>query len=155
MKQLDFDSIANRMRYRARSGEHCGDGSERERAYIKKCSVREGNTTLVFTRDFGYQQFGWLADPAHDRCWHLSIACNDPIERDAWLRAFFGDHVEHLWGQTSVTVYGQRQEIWHWRLFCDDRGQPLATVNGDDLIAAHMHRAADLGVTVPEPALAA
>ncbi len=157
MKQLDFDfdSIANRMRYRARSGAHCGDRSVRELAYIKKCSARDGSTTLVFTRDFGNHQFAWLADPAHDRCWHLSIACSDSIERDAWLRALFGEHVEHLWGQSCVSLYGQQRGVWHWRLFCDENWQPLISTNPDDLLAAHMHRASDLGVSIAMSKLAA
>ena len=155
MKQLDFDSIANRMRYRARSGEHCGDGSERERLYVKKCSVREGSTTLVFTRDFGCHTFGWLANPEHDRCWHLSIACNDPAERNAWLRAFFGEHVESLWGHSSVTLYGQSREVWHWWLFCDERWQPLLETNSADLLAARMLSPRDLGVVLTVAELAA
>lgn len=155
MKQFDFESTASRMRSRARSGEHCGGQSITERAYIKKCRTREGNTTLAFTRDFGQHQFGWLADPAHDRCWHLSIACDDPIERDAWLRAFFGDDLEHVWGQPAVTEYGESSGLWHWRLFCDENWQPLPSKNPGDLLAAHMSRASDLGVAIIAADLAA
>jgi hypothetical protein len=154
MKQLDFDQIAKRMRFHARSGAMCGDLSADERKYVRRCSVRAGTTTLVFTRDFGNHD-GWLSDPTHDRCWHLSIACDDDNERDAWLRAFFGDHVAELWGQTCATDYGQQRGVWHWRLFCDQNWEPMPSTNPDDLLAAHMYRAIDLGVSISSRHLAA
>ena len=146
MKQLDLDAIANRMRYRANAGQFCGDNSSWERAYVKKCSTREGTTTVMFTRDVGQHEFGWLADPAHDRCLHLSISCVDPIERDAWLRAFFGENLEHVWGQGHVSEFGASAGVSHWRLFCDSTWQPVITVNPGDLLAAGMRRSIDLGV---------
>lgn len=140
MMQLDFDSVANRMRNRARSGLFRGDVSDAEQKYVRKCSTRLGTTTLTFTRDFGNVTFGWLTDPAHERCWHLSLACADLVERDAWLRAFFGKQVEHLWVQSPTTSLGQRREVEHWRVFCDDRWLLVgSTVHPDDLRAGGLH----------------
>ena len=154
MKQLDFESIAKRMRHHARSGAHRGEGSPTEAKYIRRCSTRAGTTTLVFTRDFG-QHPSWLTDPAHDRCWHLSIACDDQAVHDAWLRAIFGEEVEHLWGSTSTTLVGQQRDVWHWRLFCDDNWTPCPTSNPDDLLGAGMYTARELGVVISTPNLAA
>lgn len=154
MKQLDFELIVRRLRHHALSGAHCGEGSATEAKYIRRCSTRAGTTTLVFTRDFG-QHPSWLADPAHDRCWHLSIACDDQVEHDAWLRAIFGDDVEHLWGSTSTTLVGQQRDVWHWRLFCGDEWTPRPTTNPDDLRAGEMYPARDLGVSITSSDLAA
>ncbi|HEY4243692.1 MAG TPA: hypothetical protein VGM88_27960 [Kofleriaceae bacterium] len=148
MKQLDFGLVAKRLRFRASSGTMRGDGSQAEHKYVRRCSARAGSTTLVFTRDAGNHEFGWLADPTHDRCWHLSIASEDDTERDAWLRAFFGDRVSDLWAQTCATQYGHDRGVSHWRLFCDERWNPLPEVNADDLLAADLHSARVLRVAV-------
>jgi hypothetical protein len=152
--QHDFNSIAKRMRYRARGGEFRGGSSDADQRYIKKCSTRAGRTTLIFTRDVGNYSCGWLAEPAHERCLHLSISCDDRIERDAWLRAFFGDEVEALWGEGSVSALGQQKDVWHWRLFCDEGWSPVIA-NDADLLAAGMRPARDLGIAIVRADLAA
>ncbi len=152
--QHDFGSIANRMRYRASAGEFRGGASEVEQQYIRKCSTRAGGTTLIFTRDVGNYSCGWLAEPAHERCLHLSISCDDPIERDAWLRAFFGDRVEALWGEYSVSGFGREKDVWHWRLFCDELWNPILA-NHADLLASGMRTGRDLGVAIVRADLAA
>ena len=143
---VDFEAIANRMHYRARSGEYCGDDSTYERRYIKKCSTRVATTTLILTRDVGTHRFGWLSESAHDRCLHLSIAGANEPERDAWLRACFGAHVEHLWGMSSVTIYAEHRGVVHWRLFCDESWRPLGDIDPRSLLAAGMRPARDLGI---------
>jgi hypothetical protein len=145
---IDFAAIANRMRNRARSGECRGEPTVREAAYIKHCGTRVGTTTLLFTRDVDQHACGWLANPAHDRCWHLSISCNDTAERDAWLRAFFGDEIDRLWAAPPESSLGRETNVWHWRLFCDEGGNAIATDPCDpELRRQGFRHARELGVS--------
>src|SRR4030095_12596156 len=100
---IAFRSIANRMRKRALGGEFRAEGTFAERTYVDRCAQRVGRTTLVFTRDADQHTAGWLTDPRHERCCHLSMRCIDDAERDAWLRAFFGEHVDKIWVQSATS----------------------------------------------------
>ena len=83
--KIDFDTIARRMRKHALSGQYRGDRTAIERAYVDRCAMRVGRTTLVFTRDIERHTIDCLTGPSDQRCWHLAIVCRDRVERDAWL----------------------------------------------------------------------
>jgi len=144
MHVLDFDAVADAMWHRARSGFAILDGAP-DSAYVRRCSRRVGSTGLVFTRDQAETASGRFRSPALQRCWHLSIACSDGIERDAWLRAFFADHVEALWAETAGTASGRAFDVWHWRLFCDRDWLPVSLDDEPvELRAAGLIAAAEL-----------
>src|SRR5262245_21305254 len=96
---IDFASIANQLRKRALSGSHRGTDSVADHSYVRHCRVRAGRATVIFTRDTEQHTCGWLADPALEHCWHLSVACESRTERDEWLRAFFGVHLGQVWAE--------------------------------------------------------
>lgn len=152
-KQLDFHAVADAMHNAAGRGTYSGGCSVAELSYFKSCARRFGLfTTLIFTHDEGNYRYQLVSDPAHDRCWHLSLACRNKRERDAWLRAFFGEHVEKLWAEPP---HVEGSGVWHWRVFCDESWQPLARVNAADLRAAGIRPAADVGVAIAVAGLAA
>jgi hypothetical protein len=39
--------------------------------------------------------------------------------------AFFGEHVRLLWAESPKSLEGRRVGVWHWRLFCNERWEPI------------------------------
>jgi hypothetical protein len=91
----------------------------------------------------------------HDlaRCRHLSLGfwkgrfSNDNLEgelrgelrrvkleneemRTAWLKAFFGHDLSRVWVCAPLTEEGRQYNIKHYRLFCDEKWQPLPRTAG-------------------------
>jgi hypothetical protein len=86
----------------------------------------------------------------------LSISGCDRFERDSWLRAFFGEHLAHVWASPPKTGLGHECGVTHWRLFCDAQLQQLVPdANEADLIAGGLRRASDYGVAPARAGLAA
>lgn len=121
---LDWCAIADAMWGHARSGVSTNAAGDLDTAYLRRCSRRVGSTTLVFTRDETGPGRSRFECPALRRSWHLSTECRDPVERDAWLRTFFGDHRHRLWVTGPTTAAGRAFDVWHWRLFCDEHWEP-------------------------------
>ena len=137
-----FERIANELRRRAKHGLFDGRGTPEAQRYIRHCRVLDQVTQacLIFTRDSGHHTSGWLKNPDYERCWHLSTS---PLpsalilpghlqrgEPDAattrrWVEAFFGDDQRYLWAESPKTPEGKARGVWHWRLFCDERWQPI------------------------------
>lgn len=135
-------AVASELRRRAKHGLFDGRESPEGWRYIRHCRV-EDNTTgtrLIFTRDAGHHTSGWLKNPDYERCWHLStspipslillpgqqqLAELDRGMRAAWVKAFFGEDLRYLWSESPKTPEGKRNDVWHWRLFCDEHWVPL------------------------------
>ncbi len=111
----DYAAIASRMRNRALSSEFSGNLYGADLDYLRRCRVRVGNATLIFTRNNHDAAPDVIEAAMSPRCWHLSMLGLDEIERDAWLHAFFGADLDRVW----VEPFGQRSDVSHWRLPCD------------------------------------
>lgn len=139
---LDFRGIAEAMWMWACSGVSTNAIGEFDTAYLVRCSRRVGSTTLLFARDDIEPAICRFQSPALQRSWALTIACHDHVERDAWLRAFFGEHQDRLWATRTATGWGRVLSVSHWRLFCDESWVP-AVLHGEQVeLRAAGYRAA-------------
>ena len=59
---------------------------------------------VLFTIDNYAGCHDWFDAPALQRCHHLSISGATSLERDAWLRAFFGEDLGNVWIETATEV---------------------------------------------------
>ncbi len=145
-------AVAAQMRAVAEAGAFDGRMTPVNQLYLHLCQRWDPhtNTVLVFTRDVGHHTSGWFKNPDYERCLHLSLSPApaalwtprgrdlDRAVRDAWLAAFFREHVRLLWAESPKTRQGRRAGVWHWRLFCDEHWRPIhprGEVYGTELIA--------------------
>lgn len=90
---------------------------------------------LIFTRDIGHHTGGMFRNPDYERCYHLSISFRDlggkPIPYDKktarmWVEAFFRpEDLKKLWIESPKTPEGKSNDVWHYRLFCDEHWQGI------------------------------
>lgn len=145
MKTRDLESelarIAGYMKKEAALGAYDGRVTPLGRVYLDRCTrVHPATATaLIFTRDIGHHTSGWLKNPDHERCLHLSIsrapsalilprgqiADLDKKLTAKWVRAFFGDDIRNVWAESPKTPEGKRRGVWHWRVFCDRAWNPI------------------------------
>jgi hypothetical protein len=114
----DYAAIASRMRNRALSSEFHGNLYGADLDYLRRCRVRIGNGTLIFTRNNHDDAPDALEARMAPRCWHLSMSGIDDAERDAWLQAFFGADLDRVWVE-PFEQHGVNAGVSHWRLLCD------------------------------------
>jgi hypothetical protein len=84
--------------------------------------------SVIFTRDVGHHTCGWWKNPEYEQCWHLSCSFADGFTRqrgDSLARLLFGDNVRMTWMEAPYSEQGKRQEVWHYRLFCDEGWNPI------------------------------
>lgn len=91
--------------------------------------------TSIFTRDVGYHTSGWWKNPDYERCYHLSLSFFDPVTNEPaphdhktaqqFVRAFFRSYAKWVWTEPPYSAQGKQQDIYHYRLFCDEFWQPL------------------------------
>lgn len=91
--------------------------------------------SAMLTRDAGYHSSGWWKSPDYERCLHLSLSFFDPETgsprpRDArqtkqLLSMVFAHNQRLLWCEPPYSDQGKRQDIWHYRLFCDPGWGPI------------------------------
>lgn len=133
--------VATELRRRAKHGLFDGRESQEGWRYMSHCKVHCSVTGawLIFTRDTGHHTSGWLKNPDYERCWHLSTSpLPSPLilpgvqrveldrgVRAAWVKAFFGDDLRYVWSEGPKSPVGKREDVWHWRLFCDEHWVPL------------------------------
>ncbi len=133
--------IVGELRRRARHGVFNGLQTPENLNYLKHCRVVDSTSgaVLIFTRDTGHHESGWLKNPDYERCWHLSTspapsrlilpgvqrAELDRGTRAAWVKAFFGDDLRYVWSESPKTPHGKARDVWHWRLFCDEKWSPI------------------------------
>lgn len=89
----------------------------------------------MFSRDQGAHACGWWKNPEYDKCWHLSLSFFDPQSEEpmpkdekltqSWIDLFFGSNQKLLWCEPPHTREGKQFDVWHYRLFYDDNGQPI------------------------------
>jgi len=111
-----------------------GKGLNRYFASCRAVHAFRGITT-AFTRDVGYHSSGWWKNPDFERCYHLSISFFDPATlsprpfEDAIARriakAFYTKHTKWVWVESPYSDEGKAMGVWHYRLFCDERWQPI------------------------------
>ena len=149
-EQLDLEAhvarVAAQLRRLAGTGLFFGREDAVAAAYIARCRLADVATgaLLLFTRDAGMHSSGWFKNPEYERCWHLSLsplsnasrlvdARGEPLRTpdldrattERWVRAFYGDAMGAVWAESPKTDHGRRQGVWHWRVFCDARWQPI------------------------------
>lgn len=133
--------VANELRRRAKHGLFDGKTDRDGMSYMAHCKFDCDATSLrlIFTRDIGHHTSGWLKNPDYERCWHLSTSPRpnlvyvpgveraDPDKKTValWVSAFFGEFVRYCWSESPKTDLGKQRGVWHWRVFCDERWQPI------------------------------
>lgn len=128
----------------------------------------------IFTRDVGYHSSGWWKNPDYERCFHLSVSFMDyetldPMPKnnaltEKVLKAFYLRDVNRLWCEPPYGDQGKRQDVWHYRLFCDKGWNPIkprGEVYSKELTEANWLSWSDYqallkaeqggGVAIPEP----
>ena len=136
-KDIPYAQLANDMRRRAHYGLFTGGNDLANQAYLARCRKIHYGTVLIFTRDSGHHACGWWKNPDYERCWHLSMSAapqaiwtKDTPDLDrkvehSWIEAFFGTHLHLLWAEPPYSPEGKKQNVWHWRLFTDERWEPI------------------------------
>jgi len=84
--------------------------------------------TIIFTKESGYHSSGWWKNPDYERCWHLSISFRGGSEKKALaeiLQNLFGPHEKLIWIEPPYSAAGKKNDVWHYRLFCDENWQPI------------------------------
>lgn len=150
-------------------------GKTRE-SYFMRCRMVDFKLGIVgiFTRDVGYHSSGWWKNPDYERCYHLSLSFFDPESRQARPRdkgltamvldGLFARDKRLIWCEPPYTAEGKRDDVWHYRLFCDKAWTPIkprGEVYGKELTEANWLSWSDYqalvsaevagGVVIPEP----
>jgi hypothetical protein len=134
-------AFARELRRRAKHGLFGGVMDAEGWRYIRHCTFDDAATLtrVMFTRDVGHHTSGWLKNPDYERCWHLStsprpnlivlpgeqLAEPDMKTCGLWVRAFYGADARLVWAESPKSDVGKQHGVWHWRLFCDERWQPI------------------------------
>lgn len=85
-------------------------------------------TTAIFTKEEGYHTGGWWKNQEYERCYHLSISFKGGNEKKALndiLGHLFGAFEKWLWVEPPYSEEGKRNDIWHYRLFCNALWEPI------------------------------
>jgi len=118
--------------------------SEAEIRYFERCQFgwdrgEDDGVRLIYTRDIGHHTSGWFKNPEYERCWHLSLSFWAPAnlrhgdepkphnhrEAREWCERFFGDARRMLWIEPPYSPEGKRNQVYHYRLFCDAGWRPI------------------------------
>jgi hypothetical protein len=108
-------------------------------AYFLDCQhyCRNTGAVMIFTRDVGMHDCGWWKNPDYSRCLHLSISFaviegrqsfhlpQDHKTARRWCEAIFGHDVKLLWIEPPYSDKGKTDDVWHYRLFCDEGWEPI------------------------------
>lgn len=130
--QLKFEIAAIMLR---RAKLETFDGIDQRVCERNKCNHLGSGTILIFTRDVGYHTSGWWKNPDFERCLHLSLSFYDLETRERapknrkltaeWVGLFFGKDKDKLWCEPPYSAQGKKDDVWHYRLFCDAGWQPI------------------------------
>lgn len=98
--------------------------------YFENCRwfVERYDCIIILTRDVGYHSSGWWKNPDYERCYHLSISFPSGLNRkklEYILEKFFGNNRRLLWCEAPYSKQGKQNEVYHYRLFCDENWQPI------------------------------
>ncbi|WP_010416125.1 hypothetical protein [Anaerophaga thermohalophila] len=130
------------IRQAAETGIFTGDGMN---TYLNSCRwfLPHYDCIIVFTRDTGYHSGGWWKNPEYERCYHLSISFPGGRNRKALnevLAGLFGWQRKLLWAEPPYSKEGRENEVWHYRLFCDQGWQPIKPRGGGLFKAVYRNR---------------
>lgn len=130
--------VAARMWRLAALGTWDGRADPFRDPYFRACVTDDDltGTRLIFTRDVGHHTSGWFKNPDYERCFHLSLSSWDPesgqptgiLDRPtalAWVDVLFGADARLAWTEPAASPGGRERDVVHWRLFCDERWQPI------------------------------
>lgn len=106
------------------------DGTFETAAYLDTCRwfLERYDCILIFTRDTGYHTCGWWKNPDYERCWHLSLSFPGGWSRKKAghiIDRIFGGKKRLLWCEPPYSNEGKQAGVYHYRLFCDERWQPI------------------------------
>lgn len=119
-----------------RRSKHCFYNGTYDRKVLNHCTglhaMGDVVTILIFTRDIGHHTGGMFRNPDYERCYHLSISFRDAITGEhipyekkiakMWVETFFSqDDLRKLWVESPKSEEGKRNDVWHYRLFCDEQ----------------------------------
>lgn len=124
----------------AKTGEWHG---EIESEYFDACRRFNGGfgVASILTRDVGYQKAGMWQNPDFDRCLHLTLAFFQPgtvnptaqhhSVATAIIKKMFFPHVKWVWIEPPYSERDRSHDVWHYRLFCDERWQAMRPPSDD------------------------
>lgn len=126
--------LAKTHRELAKRGTWEGQG---QTPYFDACRVMNPFRGIgtIFTRDVGYHTSGWFKNPDFERCEHLTVSYFDPeslmpLAQDHTLtmriaKAIFFPNIKLALIETPHFQAGRERDVWHYRVFCDERWQPV------------------------------
>jgi len=136
----DLGPLVQFARLRAKRDAYDGRPTKRNMALMRMCAHLyainpEVSARMIYTRDVGHHSNGWWKNPDYERCLHLSISfCVNPTDAplpfDAKqaqkiAEAFFEGDTRKCWVEPPYSPEGKRNEVYHYRLFCDAGWQPI------------------------------
>lgn len=116
------------------------------RRWIQPSLTREPGLTvsIIASHDQGTHASGWWRNSEYDRCWHLSLAAlaHDSsmgvgyadlpdLDRRAWAKAVFREHLAISWTEppaSKLDIYRSAAAspyTTHIRVFLDRQGRPI------------------------------
>lgn len=98
--------------------------------YFQACRwfLEKYGCTLIYTRDIGHHSSGWWKNPDYERCYHLSLSWPGGRSRKAFnavINHLFGPFKKWIWTEAPFSEEGKKNEVWHYRLFCDEHWRPI------------------------------
>lgn len=123
---LDFNAF-DRIKKTAANGFFDGRSTS---SYLGGCRWwwEKYECVVIFTRDVGYHTGGWWKNPDYEQCWHLSISFPGGKSKsilDKIIDGLFGSAKNLIWVEPPYSDEGKKNEVWHYRLFCDEYWQPI------------------------------
>lgn len=139
---IDLESVIDRVCRVAKSRANSGlwDGTTGPTRYFESCrhcfaTSPETGCLFLFTRDVGHHACGWWKNPDYERCYHLSIShyvvgSHERLPRNVVVNRMLIDrvydtHQDKLWAEPPYSDEGKRNDVWHYRLFCDAAWSPI------------------------------
>ena len=127
LRQEILAGALQRVKKWADKGEYHGHGIT---PYMMDCMwvIQQYECTVTFTRDVGHHESGWWKNPDYERCYHLSISFPGGRNKkaiDKICTGLFGEHKRKLWIEPPFSELGKKNDVWHYRLFCDQFWQPI------------------------------
>ncbi len=106
------------------------DGKSHNDNYLTSCRwfLEKFDCSVIFTRDTGHHACGWWKNPDYERCYHLSICFRGGRSKSKLrkiISGLFGNSKKFIWEESPFSNEGKANEIWHYRVFCDQGWNPI------------------------------
>ena len=132
IKRIDRNAPMSEIRGRLfKTAQHgIFDGLEATLPYMEQCRwfLERIDAIVIMTRDTGYHTSGWWKNPDYERCYHISISYpgGTNFRKTEWLlKELFGYDRRLMWCEPPYSEDGKRNEVYHYRLFCDEAWNPI------------------------------